>query len=162
MKSRVKYFINKDVILKETKELFNSKLKGYSLSKKKVINNVKVSKIVILDSKLIENAINRKINKKIKSLLEILATICEDDENPSSGIKNALNEIERFRRIIMNEFVFYMNNKQLELIEKKLNLVEQEIKQRLYQYNQIEKITRMNEFNYQEDYSEEKTSHRRR
>ena len=162
MKSRVKYFINKDVILKETKELFNSKLKGYSLSKKKVINNVKVSKIVILDSKLIENAINRKINKKIKSLLEILATICEDDENPSSGIKNALNEIERFRRIIMNEFVFYMNNKQLELIEKKLNLVEQEIKQRLYQYNQIEKITRTNEFNYQEDYSEEKTSHRRR
>lgn len=162
MKSRVKYFINKDVIVKETKELLNSKLKGYSLSKKKVINNVKVSKIVILDSKLIENAINRKINKKIKSLLEILATICEDDENPSSGIKNALNEIERFRRIIMNEFVFYMNNKQLELIEKKLNLVEQEIKQRLYQYNQIEKITRMNEFNYQEDYSEEKTSHRRR
>ena len=80
-------------------------------------------------------------------------SVCEGDEDPSSAMMYALNEVEKFKRFIINQYASYMNKKQLEKLDKKVKLVENEMKMRLYEYNQ----------RYEEQEIEmEKSSHRRR
>ena len=155
MKNKINYLIVKDENKKETIYFECDKIDGYELVKnrKKVINGVNVNKMVIVNESFIEKVINKQVDKKMKSLLELIASVCESDEDPSSAMMFALNEVEKFKRFIINQYASYMNKKQLELLDKKVKLIENEVKMRLYQYSQ----------KYEEKEVEvEKTSHRRR
>ena len=155
MRNSTNYLIIKDKKQKETIYLEGHKLEGYKLLKNrnKLINGVNVKNIVIIKNSLIEKVIDKKIEKKFKSLLELIASVCESDEDPSSGMRYALTEIEKFKRIMINQFTAYMNKKQLEKLDKKIKIIEQEVTMRLYQYNQIYE---------QKEQDLEKNSHRRR
>lgn len=155
MKNNVNYLIIKDKKSKKTIHLDGQKLEGYSLIKNrnKLINGVSVKNIVILKASFIEKVIDKKIDKKLKSLLELIASICENNDDSSSSMRYALSEIEKFRRITINQFALYMNKKQLEKLEKKVKIIEQELTTRLYQYSQIYE---------QKELENEKNNHRRR
>ena len=155
MKNDLNYLIIKDKNKKETIYFECDKLEGYELikNKRKIINGVNINNMVIINDSLIEKVINKKVDRKFKALLELIASVCEGDEDPSSAMMYALNEVEKFKRFIINQYASYMNKKQLEKLDKKVKLVENEMKMRLYEYNQ----------RYEEQEIEmEKSSHRRR
>ena len=136
MKSNSKYLIIKEKKKFKKLKLENKKIDGYILIKehKKIINDVSVNKVMVVNKNLIEKSINKKLERKFKKLLELIASICEDDDNPQ-GMIRALSEIEKFRRIVFNEFIMYMNKIQLEKMSQKIKVIEHEIKVRLYEYN---------------------------
>lgn len=154
MKTKMNYLIIKDDKNKTT-SYFEGDFSGYDLAKtkKKVINGINVSKMMIVNQSFIEKVINKKVEKKFKALLELVASVSEGDEDPSSAMMFALNEIEKFRRMIINQYTSYMTKKQMELLDKKVKLVENEIKMKMYQYT--EQID-------QKEEELEKSSHRRR
>lgn len=154
MKTKMNYLIIKDDKNKTT-SYFEGDFSGYDLAKtkKKVINGINVSKMMIVNQSFIEKVINKKVEKKFKALLELVASVSEGDEDPSSAMMFALNEIEKFRRMIINQYASYMTKKQMELLDKKVKLVENEIKMKMYQYT--ERID-------QKEEELEKSSHRRR
>ena len=137
MKNDLKYLIIKDQKKGETIYFEGKKIEGYPLIKdrNKMINGINVNKMVIVNNSLIEKVINKKMDRKFKSLLELIASVCESDEDPGSGMMYALSELEKFRRMMFNEYIIYMNNVQLEKMDQKIKLIEQEVKNRLVEYN---------------------------
>ena len=156
MKNKLNYLIIKEKNKKETIFFECNKINGYNLTneRKKIVNGVNINKMIIVNKSFIEKIINKKIHKKTKSLLELIASVCESDEDPSSAMMFCLNEIEKFKRFIINKYASYMNKKQIELLDKKVKMIEEEVKIRLYQYN--------NQYHIKEVVEEEKSSRRSR
>lgn len=161
MKNKHKYIV---VRCKNNKVLsFSCKqINGFNLTKecKKKIKGVTINNLIIVNYNFIETVISKKINRKIKSLLELLASIYENDEDPGTTVRFALNEVEKFKRIVQNEYFMYMKKKQIEMLSKKVNLIESEIRNKLYQSNKIKMYIKNNDEMNEEVV--EKSSHRRR
>lgn len=155
MKTDLKYLIIKSKDKNKTINFNSSKLDGYQLIKnrKKIIHGVNVNNILVVDKFLIAKAVDKKISRKFKSLLELIASVYENDEDPGNGIRYALNEIEKFKRMMINQYVVYMDKKQVEKLNRKVKLIEQEVNMRMFQCSQ-----KYNE----EIYEEEKSNHRTR
>ena len=155
MKNKFKYLIVRDNNKKKITHFKYDRLEGYNLvqNKSKVVNGVKINKLVIVNKVFIEKAINKKIDKKFKSLLELIAKVFEDDSDPGNGLLYALNEIEKFKRFIINQHSAYMSKKQIELLDKKVKLIEKEIKMRLFQHQQQYDV---------KEIEDEKSNHHRR
>lgn len=163
MKNKLNYLINKDKKKKKIPFFDYNEINGFNLisERRKVINDISINKLIIVDKKFIEKVINKKINKKVKSLLELLASICENDEDSGSAMRSSLNEVEKFKRIIQNEYSIYLNKKQIEILNKKIELVEAELRMKLMQYNN--KHNAIHSFQNNTEVEEiEKSSRRRR
>lgn len=136
---KTKYVINKKHNYNEVEKIELNNVYDMS-SKNKIDDGINVKKINIIDQKFIDKMINKRINKRFKSILELIASICESDENPASGLKFALDETERFKREMINKYNRLLNKKQLELIDKKIALIEKEVKNRLFESQMIMKV----------------------
>lgn len=135
---------NKYIIIKKHNHQEVKKIKidnSYDMSfKNKIDGGICIKKINLIDQNFIDKTINKRINKRFKSLLELIASICESDEDPGSGLKFALDETERFKREMINKYNHLLNKKELELIDKKIKLIEKEVKNRLYEQQMIKKV----------------------
>lgn len=154
MKNKSKYVLEKKK-LKKQKIVFDSKKNvGFELikDKKKKINNIVINNIKLYEKEFIDYSINKKLQKKIKKLLELIACVFENDDDPGSQMLLVLNEVEKFKRMILNEYSAFMTKKQMLLMQKKLELIENEIKFKI-------KDTPIIVYNEEE---KEKSGHRRR
>jgi len=159
----------KYVIIKKHnyQEVLKIKLNNiYDMSSKTPIKGgISVKRINLIDQTFIDKMINKRINKRFKSLLELIASICESDEDPSSGLMFALTETEKFKREMLNKYARLLNKQEKELIDKKIDLVEKDVKKRLLEYQVISKIQqKMQQESYYQEVEEEelKENHRRR
>lgn len=158
----------KYVIIKKHNHKKVSKIKInniYDMSSKTPIKDgVSVKRINLIDENFINKMINKRINKRFKNLLEFIANICENDDDPSSGLKFALDETEKFKREMLNKYARLLNKKEKELIEKKIDLIEKDVKKRLLEHQVIRKFQQkmQQDLYYQEEVEEEKENHRRR
>lgn len=128
------------------------KLKGYGFSPK---NNVKydgivVNKMVIIKPSMIEKVLRRKIKKKLDLYLKLIIKFIEsDDSSTGDALREALNDLTRYKNIIEYKYKKYLDEKYLKILLKKIAILEYELNSRLINVNEYE-------------YEEEKTSHRRR
>lgn len=135
-------------------------------SKNKFNDGISVSKITIVDTELIQKIVDKKLRKRFKSLLELIAGIYEGDDDPSEGLNLALNETEKLKREMINKYNHLLEKKELELVNKKIELIEKDLKRRIYEHQLIVKCQRklmeqelMNSLEMEEEVME---SHRRR
>ena len=108
----------KYVIIKKHnyQEVLKIKLNNiYDMSSKTPIKGgISVKRINLIDQAFIDKMINKRINKRFKSLLELIASICESDEDPSSGLMFALTETEKFKREMLNKYARLLNKQEKE------------------------------------------------
>lgn len=113
---------------------------GYSLNSKnkniKLKDAINVNKMVIINQSLIDKIINRNIDSKFKKLINLILGIYDDSDDPAGNMMLALNEVEKFKREVINKYVNYMNKKQLEKLERKIRLLEGEIAKKSYLMNE--------------------------
>ena len=103
----------------------------------KLRDAINVNKMVIINPSFIEKLINKKINVKIMKLIDLLSNIYEsDDDDPAGTLMMALNEVEKFKREMINRYVEYMNKEQLKLLDKKIKILEHEVTMRAYVLNE--------------------------
>lgn len=137
----VRYLIIKEKNKKEVMYFEYDKLSGFNMTSKnknlKLKDAINVNKMVIINPSFIEKLINKKINNKIKKLVDLIATIYEsDDEDPAGSLMQALNEVEKFKREMINRYLNYMTKEQIELLEKKINILETEVMNHAYKLNE--------------------------
>lgn len=129
-----------------------NKLKGFGFSPK---NNVKydgiiVNKMVIIKPSMIEKVLRKKIKRKLDLYLKLIIKFIEsDDSNNGDSLREALNDLTRYKNIIDYKYKKYLDEKYLSILLKKINLLEYELNSRLA------------DLNYYEN-EEEKISHRRK
>ena len=132
------------------------KLKGFGFSPK---NNVKydgiiVNKMVIIKPSMIEKVLRKKIKRKLDLYLKLIIKFIENDDGSSGDtLREALNDLSRYKNIIQYKYRKYLDEKYLRILLKKIALLEYELNCKLMNMDQY--INSM-------EYEEEKTSHRRR
>ena len=159
MSNDIRYLVVKEKNKKEVMYFEYDKLNGFNMTSKnkniKLKDAINVNKMVIINPSFIEKVINKRISTKIKKLIDLISSIYEsDDDDPAGSLMQALNEVEKFKREMINKYLNYMTKEQIELLEKKVEILETEVMNHAYQ---------LNESNYyQANYNYEETNRKSR
>lgn len=134
------YLIVKEKNKKEIAYFEYDKLDGFNMTSKnkniKLKDAINVNKMVIVNPSMVEKLIDKKINIRMKKLVNLILNIYESDDDPGSSMMQALNEIEKFKREMINKYLNYMNKKQLSNLEDKIRMLESEVTKKSYVINE--------------------------
>lgn len=115
------------------------KLDGYDLSPKKSVkieDAINVNKIVIINPSLANKVAKKKIDLKFKKLVQLLNVIFETDDETGSAYHQGLDELERLRQELVDKYKKYLEDDQYDTMDKKLGILEHELKVRLFYLQQ--------------------------
>ena len=130
------YYITKDKKKKETVYFELDKLDGYCVKPKvRKEDEIKVNKIIFVNSEMSEKLIRKKIDRKIAYLLEQLKLIGDDDSGDDSVIKRSLIEAEKLRIQLINKYIKYLGHTYYGLTLKKLQVIIDQLRYELYVTN---------------------------
>lgn len=119
---------------KETKALIDTKkMRGFKVKPLNNINydGVKVDKLLIIKPSFVEKVLKRKTKRKLEMYLEFIINILEsEDGNDSGKINIALNDLNRYKSIIKNNYRVYLDKLYYDTLMKKIDVIEKELKVR--------------------------------
>lgn len=133
MKKIKKYHLYKRKT-KERKVELNSKNEiGYIIKPKNKMKyeGIVVNSMTIINNDLIQTLLKKKIKKKLDMYLQFLITVLEEDDTDAGHLMFALNDLERYRRLVFNNYKKYLDQKYLKLLKNKMDLIEQELKSKI-------------------------------
>ena len=146
--------ITRDDKKKTTTYLEFDKLDGYKINPKATKKgSISVSKIMFINDSMSEKLIRKKIDKKINMLLAELKVILEDENPDEDGIKRSLMDAEKLKLQIINNYVKYLGNTYHSLTLKKIQLIVNQLRFKLYTLRDYERDMNMymnDTFGYEE------------
>lgn len=109
------------------------KLNGFKVTPKNKVryNGVQVKEMVIFNVSFVKKVLERKTRIKLESYLQYIMHILEmiDTTGEDDGTINiALNDLDRYKRTIMNKYRIYLDERYTELLLKKIALYERELR----------------------------------
>lgn len=109
----------------------SKKTLGFSVKPKEELSyeGVEVSKVILMDPKIVEKVLKRKIKIKLNKIIQYIISLI-DDEDTGSQFNIAMDEISRHRSIIINNYARYLEKQYVEMVLKKLDLLEEEIRRK--------------------------------
>lgn len=143
-----RYFVVKEKNSKSITYFEYDKMEGYDLSPKKGIkieDAINVNKVVIINPTLAEKVAKKKMNLKFRKLIQLLNIIFETDDDTGTAYREGLNEVSKLRVEILNKYRKHLSEEEADLMKKKLDILEHELKIRLFYLQD----------NYQNDYENE-------
>ncbi len=130
MKKSNKYILVKDAKFKKVISYnFDESLE---ILKRK--DKTRIGVIKFYDEKIVSQVIKKSIDYRFKKLLELIASLEESDTDPSSGLIFCLDEAAKFKQEIINKYSSFLKKSQIEFINKKIELIEKEVKNKLIAY----------------------------
>lgn len=139
MKDNKNYYVAKDNQNNEVVYLELDKIEGYEVNPKtKKQDEISVNKIIFVNNELSEKIIRRKIDKKIELLLQELRRI--DEEGTDEGtVERSLMTAEKLRLQIINNYVKYLGHTYESLTLKKIQIIVNELRFKLFTIEQIKR-----------------------
>ena len=133
MKKIKKYHLFKRRTKERKVELNLKKEIGYTIKPKNTMKyeGIVVNSMTIIDSYLIQTLLKKKIKKKLDMYLQFLITVLEEDDTDGGHLMLALNDLERYRRTVINSYKKYLEDKYVKLLMNKMDLIEQELKSKI-------------------------------
>lgn len=136
------YYLKKDNLSGEILYLEYDKIDGYNITPKtKLEDAIKVNKIVFVNPGLSEKLIRKKIEIKIRYLLKSLRDF---DEDPSGGdedaVRQSLIDAERLKLMLLNEYRKYLGNTYGSYSIKKIQIIINQLRIKLYDKVQQRRI----------------------
>ena len=141
-----KYVLYKDSVSKKIVK-FEHKLKGYELKPRNNVRQMsKVDSVMIVNPSFIEKVLKRKIKKKLDYYLQYIINMLDNEEDDGTNLSEALNDLTRYKSIIEYKYRKYLDEKYINLLLKKINLLEHELKMKIvykatYEYEYEEELT---------------------
>ena len=137
------YYLHKNEKTGEIVYLEYEKIKGYPITPKtKIEDAIEVNKIVFVNPSLKEKLLKKKVEIKIRYLIRLLEII--DTEGSDEGtIKQSIIEAEKLRMNILNRYIKYFGNTYGSYSIKKINMILNQLKIRLYNINMQKRIMSM-------------------
>ena len=129
-----RFLIVKNKDSKEIKYFDYDKLEGYDLKPKsdtKFMDAINVSRVIIINPSFSEKIATRKMNAKFARILELMNYVSmNSDDDDGTNLDIVLNETTKFQRELINKYHKFVNEQQLELMLKKVEIIQKEIKLR--------------------------------
>lgn len=137
------YYLHKNNKTGEIVYLEYEKIKGYPITPKtKIEDAIEVSKIVFVNPSLKEKLIRKKVEIKLRYIIKLIEKM--DEEGADEGtIKKSIIESERLRMNILNRYIKYLGNTYGSYSIKKINIIINQLKIRLYNLNMQKRLRDM-------------------
>lgn len=109
---------------------YNVNINGLNVIPKNDVSNVKIKtqKIILVDKFLTDSYIKQRINKKIDKIIKFMLQILNDDGTTEDDTGMVLDEINRLKGIVINKYKKYMEESDYKAMLTKLILIEEEFK----------------------------------
>ncbi|MEG0826074.1 MAG: hypothetical protein RR404_01250 [Bacilli bacterium] len=126
--------MNKFTIVKKTNEqtaqIDSKKMQGFNIKPLNKVDyeGVKVNQMLIIKPSFIEKILKRKIKRKLEVYLQFIISMLDDSDTDAGKIEIALNDITRYKSIIKNNYRVYLDELYFELLIKKIDVIENELK----------------------------------
>lgn len=103
--------------------------KGYQMKPKNKVSyeGVIVSRITIYHPTSLNKLLKRKAKHKLDSYLDYIIRILEEEEDDGEVIDMVMNNLSRYKRMIINKYRQYLEKEYFELLMKKMELLEHEL-----------------------------------
>lgn len=107
------------------------KINGFQVKPKNKCNykNIKVNSMVIIKPSFIEKVLKKKIKRKLEYYLNYIINLADDSDEDNTRI--ALGELEKFKETVEYKYRKFLDDKFINLLHKKIALIEHEIKIKL-------------------------------
>lgn len=140
-----------EVTLKNYKEI-----EGYKVSPKNSFpyKGIAVESMYLIKPSFIEKIIKKKIKRKLEFYLNYLINLSDTDDDGASA-RIALDELTRYKEAVEFKYRKFLDDKYLNLLNKKISLLEHEIKSKM-----ITKPSK--DIKYEEPIEEKEETRRRR
>ncbi|MBE6138344.1 MAG: hypothetical protein E7173_01195 [Firmicutes bacterium] len=128
-----KYLLSKDSSTKTIVVLDYNKLRGYEFNPKNSSEyiGVSVNKMVVIKPSFVEKVLKKKVKRKLDLYLQFIVSILDSEDTDPTGLRVVLDDVERYRRTIINKYQLYLDEKYVNLLLKKIDLLSHEIKMKL-------------------------------
>ena len=104
-----------------------------------------VNRLIVFNQNFIEKIIKKRIKRKLEIYLQYIIEFIDDDSDDGESLREILNDIERYKSILKYKYNKFLEQKYLDSLEKKLNLIEKELNVKLYIVNE-KQVNYDNEF----------------
>lgn len=133
-----RYLVNKTNRWNTIASLDYDKLLGYDVTPKNTRNygGIIVNKLVIIKRSFIERILKKKIQRKLELYLKFLLDFIASDGEDGGALSEVLNDVTRYRDILNYRYRKYLGDKYIDLLLKKIDILEYELK--VKQYNIME------------------------
>ena len=130
-----RFLIVKDKDTKEIRYFDYDKIDGYDLKAKKDVrfeDAINISRIIIINPSFSEKIATKKMNSKFNDILGLLNYVVttETPDDDGSNLDIVLDRVSKFKRELINKYHKYVEEEKLDLMLKKVEIVEREVRLR--------------------------------
>lgn len=122
----------------ETIDLDFTKLDGFLFKprNKMSYDGIIVNKLVMFNPSFTETILKKKIRNRLEIYLRFIIGLIDqdDDDTDISDLRAALNDLTRYKEIIRRKYLLYLDKRYAEMLMKKIELLEQELKAKIVYY----------------------------
>ena len=107
-------------------------IKGFDITPKNSIkyDGIVVNKMVIVNPSFVEKIVKRKIKLKLEKYLKLIISLIDDDSS-GDAYREALNDLTRYKSILDHKYKKYLDERYLNVLMKKIQVVEYELKSKI-------------------------------
>ena len=136
------YILMKNYHFHDIKKFDYKKLDGFHF---RPVNNISyagvtVKRMVMINPTFVEKVLKRKIKKKLETYLRFIISIidADDDDTDITGLRAALNDLTKYKETVRYKYRQYLEEKYAMLLLQKIELLEQELKNKIIYYKEPE------------------------
>ena len=134
-----RYLLVKDNHERRFTNIDYNKLDGFKFNPKNNVENngIMVNEMVLINPSFIESVLKRKTKKKLELYLRFIISLIENESDASSDdLREALDGLVRYKGIVENKYRRYLDERYANMLIKKIELLEQELKTKIIYYKE--------------------------
>ena len=134
-----RYLLVKDNRERKFANIDYRRLDGFKFNPKNQVENdgIMVNEMVLINPSFIENVLKRKTKKKLELYLRFIISLIDNESDASSDdLREALDGLVRYKGIVENKYRRYLDERYANMLIKKIELLEQELKTKIIYYKE--------------------------